>query len=82
MDNELINAFVVKQRDALNDLMSKSIMLEARLQVAEDRLGKYQETVNGLEQQVRDALAERDKLKTRIGLLEQQLDRADVTEVA
>lgn len=77
MDNELINAFVVKQRDALNDLMSKSIMLEARLQVAEDRLGKYQETVNGLEQQVRDTLAERDKLKTRVGLLEQQLDKAE-----
>lgn len=78
MDNELINAFVAKQRDALNDLMSKSIMLEARLQVAEDRLGKYQETTNGLEQQVRDVLAERDKLKTRVGLLEQQLDKADV----
>lgn len=78
MDTELVNVFINKQRDALNDLMSKSIMLEARLQISEDRIAKYQETVNGLEQQVRDVLAERDKLKTRIGLLEQQLDRAEV----
>ena len=76
MDNELVNVFINKQRDALNDLMSKSIMLEARLVIAEERIVKYQESAAGLEQQVRDALAERDKLKTRVGLLEQQLDRA------
>lgn len=80
MDTELINMYIGKQRDTLNDLMNKAIMLETRLQLAEDRLGKVQEEKSQLEEQAKEAmnniLAERDQLKTKISLLEQQLDKA------
>lgn len=37
MEAELVNAFVEKQRDVINDLMARNIMLEARLAVAEKK---------------------------------------------
>ncbi len=35
MEVDLVNVFVEKQRDVINDLMARNIMLEARLTVAE-----------------------------------------------
>lgn len=35
MEVDLVNVFVEKQRDVINDLMSRNIMIEARLTVAE-----------------------------------------------
>lgn len=35
MDVDLVNVFVEKQRDVINELMSKNVLLEARLAVSE-----------------------------------------------
>lgn len=52
MEAELINAFVEKQRDIINDLMARNIMLEARLAVAEKKsqqVADFQTTINDLQ---------------------------------
>lgn len=46
MEAELINAFVEKQRDIINDLMARNIMLEARLAVAEKKVQQVVELQN------------------------------------
>ena len=48
MDTDLVNMFVTKQRDVINDLMSKNILLEARLAIAE----KYVQQMEALRQQL------------------------------
>lgn len=48
MEAELINAFVEKQRDMINDTLARYIMLEARLMVAEKKLQLVAELQNTL----------------------------------
>jgi len=43
MEAELINAFVEKQREIINDTMARTIMLEARLIVADRKLQQVAE---------------------------------------
>lgn len=38
MDAEFINAYVQKQKDVINDLMTKIVMSETRVSVAENKL--------------------------------------------
>jgi predicted RNase H-like nuclease (RuvC/YqgF family) len=40
MEVDLVNVFVEKQRDVINDLMARGIMLEARLTIAEKHAAK------------------------------------------
>ena len=52
MEVDLVNAFVEKQRELINDLMGKNIMLEARLAVAEKKsqqVADFQTTINYLQ---------------------------------
>lgn len=38
MDSEFVNVFIEKQREVINDLTSRNIMLETRVAVAESKL--------------------------------------------
>lgn len=52
MEAELVNAFVEKQRDIINDLMARNIMLEARLVVSEKKAQQaveYQQKIEELQ---------------------------------
>lgn len=82
MDTEFINAYVNRQRDTLNDLLHKSIMLETRLLLAEEKLTKQVEApipadprVAELEAKLAEVTAEKERLGAQVALLEQQLDR-------
>lgn len=54
MEAEFVNVFVQKQRDTINDLMSRCIMLETKLAVAEPAVARIGE----LEQQLAASRAE------------------------
>jgi hypothetical protein len=43
MEVELVNVFVEKQRDVINDLMARNILLDAKLVVTEKQLQKIPE---------------------------------------
>jgi hypothetical protein len=43
MEVELVNVFVEKQRDVINDLMARNVLLEAKLTVTEKQLQKIPE---------------------------------------
>lgn len=43
MEVDLVNAFVEKQRDVINDLMARNVLLEAKLTVTEKQLQKIPE---------------------------------------
>lgn len=43
MEVELVNVYVEKQRDVINDLMARNVLSEARLAVAEKQLQKMNE---------------------------------------
>lgn len=56
MEVDLVNVFVEKQRDVINDLMARNIMLEARLTVAERqalKTGELNEKLSGTEGQMK-----------------------------
>lgn len=83
MDTEFINAFVNRQRENLNDLLQKCIMLEARLTLAEEKLSKQPaaapvdtSVVDDLQAKLSEVKAERDKLRAQVSSLEQRLDLA------
>lgn len=84
MDTEFINAYVNRQRDTLNDLLHKSIMLETRLMLAEEKLTKQaaqpapveaDPRVAELEAKLAEVTSEKERLGAQVALLEQQLDR-------
>lgn len=82
MDTEFINAYLNRQRDNLNDLLQKCIMLEARLFLAEEKLSKQPTAPadtnpsSELQSQLTAVTEERDKLRAQVALLEQRLDQA------
>lgn len=61
MEAELVNAFVEKQRDVINDLMARNVLSEARLAVAEKQLQKMNELSQRLSEE-----------QTKVELLSQQ----------
>ena len=61
MELELVNVYVEKQRDLINDLMARNVLSEARLAVAEKQLQKMNE--------LNQRLAEE---QTKVELLSQQ----------
>ena len=56
MEADFVNAYMQKQREAINELMSRCIMLEAKLSLAEAGLTK----AAMLEQQLEQLRAEKD----------------------
>lgn len=80
MEVELVNVFVEKQRDVVNDLMARNIMLEARLTIAErhavkatelsEKLSNTEGQVKRLHEQNAAMNASIENLKKQIGLLE------------
>ena len=45
MDSEFINAYIIKQKNWIEDLMAKHIILEVRLQLAEAKAAQLADQV-------------------------------------
>jgi len=61
VEQELINAYLAKQRDYITDIISKSIMLETRLEMNSKRLADAQKSVeekDALLMQIQEQLKE------------------------
>ena len=74
MEADLVNAFVEKQRDTINELMAKNIMLEARLVVVEKRLQQaadLSEKVAEYELQLKLTKTQNDTMSVLINKLKQ-----------
>lgn len=67
MDAEFINAYVQKQKDVINDLMTKIVMSETRVSVAENKLNlvpELNQQITSLQEtntQLMVTLAEKDE---------------------
>lgn len=48
MEAEFINVYISKQKNWIEDLLAKHIMMESRLQVAEQKLGEKNKEVESL----------------------------------
>ena len=83
VEQELINAYLAKQRDYITDIISKSIMLETRLEMTSKRLTDAQKSIEEkdallmqIQEQLKEAsgrntvfLEEIQKLKDEIEML-------------
>lgn len=85
MEVDLVNVFVEKQRDVINDLMSRNIMIEARLTVAERHAVKateLSEKLSNTEGQVKILHEQNAAMNASIENLKKQLSslEAEKTE--
>lgn len=53
METEFVNIFIQKQKDAISNLISQNIMLEAKLGYAESQLNTLTEQLNVANEQVK-----------------------------
>lgn len=91
MEVDLVNVFVEKQRDVINDLMARNIMLEARLTVAErhavkatelsEKLSNTEGQVKMLHEQNAAMNASIENLRKQLSSFEAEKTESDATIV-
>jgi predicted RNase H-like nuclease (RuvC/YqgF family) len=89
MEVDLVNVFVEKQRDVINDFMARNIMLEARLTIAErhavkatelsEKLSNTEGQVKILHEQNAAMNASIENLKKQVSSLEAEKTESDKT---
>lgn len=81
METEFINLFVQKQKDMMNDLMARVVMLDTRASLAEakaQKLVEADEMIASIRKQLNDTIIERDAKSAVVDLKNQKI--SDVEE--
>lgn len=65
METEFVNVFIQKQKALIDDLISKNLILDARLTIAEKTAGELGNKVLALQEQITSLTEKKSKTTTQ-----------------